>query len=141
MQRTCLGVLLLLILAFALPAFPQNGNGAPNGAHYNLNIIGVEDPKNDPMTGSDRHTIFVALGSRKSAVTSNIYLTPGDFRYATGMRSTLHMTVLGTKSRVKVPCSNSPAIPTYLPILPARQVRLRRHTRSGVVPLANRADR
>ena len=84
MQRTCLGVLLLLILAFALPAFPQNGNGAPNGAHYNLNIIGVEDPKNDDMTGSDRHTIFVALGSKKSAVTSNIYLTPGDFQVCDG---------------------------------------------------------
>ena len=38
MQRTCLGVLLLLILAFASPAFSQSGNGAPNGAHYNLNI-------------------------------------------------------------------------------------------------------
>src|SRR6266704_4685103 len=84
MQRTCLGVLLLLILAFALPAFSQSGNGAPNGAHYNLNIIGVEDPKNDPMTGSDRHTIFVALGNKNSAVTSKIYLTQGDFQVCDG---------------------------------------------------------
>src|SRR6266851_548282 len=84
MQRTCLGVLFLLILAFALPAFSQSGNGAPNGAHYNLNIIGVEDPKTDPMTGTDRHTIFVALGKKDSAVTSNIYLTPGDFQVCDG---------------------------------------------------------
>jgi hypothetical protein len=84
MQRTCLGVLLLLNLTFAVSAFSQTGNGAPNGAHYNLNIIGVEDPKNDPMTGSDRHTIFVALGKKDSAVTSNIYLTPGDFQVCDG---------------------------------------------------------
>src|ERR1700720_338549 len=84
MQRTCLGVLLLLILIFALPGFSQTGNGAPNGAHYNLNIIGVEDPKNDSMTGSDRHTIFVALGKKGSAVTSNIYLTPGPFQVCDG---------------------------------------------------------
>jgi hypothetical protein len=84
MKRTCLGVFLLLILVFALPAFPQSGNGAPNGAHYNLNIIGVEDPKTDPMTSTDRHTIFVALGKKDSAVTSNIYLTPGDFQVCDG---------------------------------------------------------
>src|SRR5713226_4610804 len=84
MQRARLCVLLLATLALARPALSQNGNGAPNGAHYNLNIIGVEDPKNDPMTGSDRHTIFVALGKKDSAVTSNIYLTPGDFQVCDG---------------------------------------------------------
>jgi hypothetical protein len=84
MQRTCLCVLLLLILTFTLPGSAQNGNGAPKGAHYNLNIIGVENPKNSDMTGSDRHTIFVALGSKSSAVTSKIYLTPGDFQVCDG---------------------------------------------------------
>ncbi|HEV2713783.1 MAG TPA: hypothetical protein VGU64_00875 [Terriglobales bacterium] len=77
-------MLLLLILAFAAPGFAQNGNGAPNGAHYNLNIIGVENPKTDPMTGSDRHTIFVALGKKDSSVTSKIYLTQGDFQVCDG---------------------------------------------------------
>ncbi len=64
--------------------FTQTGNGAPNGAHYNLNIIGVENPKTDPLTGSDRHTIFVALGNKNSAVTSKIYLTQGDFQVCDG---------------------------------------------------------
>src|SRR2546428_12460333 len=84
MQRTCFCVLLLLVLAFATPGFTQTGNGAPNGAHYNLNIIGVENPKTDAMTGSDRHTIFVALGAKNSAVTSRIYLTPGPFAVCDG---------------------------------------------------------
>jgi hypothetical protein len=55
-----------------------------NGPHYNLNIIGVENPKTDPMTSSDRHTIFVGLGSKNGAVTSNIYLTPGPFAVCDG---------------------------------------------------------
>jgi hypothetical protein len=66
-------------------AFAQsNGNGAPNGAHYNLNIIGVENPKTATLTGSDRHTIFVALGNKNEAVTSKIYLTQGDFQVCDG---------------------------------------------------------
>src|SRR5438132_14336337 len=80
MQRTCFCVLLLLVLAFATPGFTQTGNGAPNGAHYNLNIIGVENPKTDPLTGSDRHTIFAALGNKNSAATSKLYLTQRDFQ-------------------------------------------------------------
>ena len=57
----------------------QNGNGAPSGAHYNLNIIGVENPKSSALTDSNRHTIFVGLG-RTGQVTSKIYLTRGDFQ-------------------------------------------------------------
>ncbi|HEX4924469.1 MAG TPA: hypothetical protein VFV50_10300, partial [Bdellovibrionales bacterium] len=34
-------------------------NGAPSGAHYNLNIIGVPKGKTADMTGSQGHTIFV----------------------------------------------------------------------------------
>lgn len=37
------------------------GNGAPNGAHYNLNIIGVPKNKTADMTGSSGHRIFVPL--------------------------------------------------------------------------------
>lgn len=42
-----------------------DGHKTPNGKHYNLNIIGVENPKNDQadMTGSNRHTIFVPLNT------------------------------------------------------------------------------
>lgn len=72
------------------------GNGAPSGAHYNLNIIGVEKEKTAPMTDSNRHTIFVPLTSSKTGqyskpnfdetgtgvqtaiVDSKIWLVPGD---------------------------------------------------------------
>jgi|SRR5579863_2132172 len=54
-----------------------------NGPHYNLNIIGVENPKTATLTGGDRHTIFVALGKDGTA-TSNIYLTPGPFAVCDG---------------------------------------------------------
>lgn len=41
----------------------QATNGAPNGPHYNLNLIGVPKGKTAPMTGSDRHTIFVSASA------------------------------------------------------------------------------
>lgn len=37
------------------------GSGAPNGPHYNLNIIGVPKGKTADMTGSQGHRIFVPL--------------------------------------------------------------------------------
>ena len=37
------------------------GNGSPSGAHYNLNIIGVEKDKTADMTGNNGHRIFVKL--------------------------------------------------------------------------------
>ncbi len=50
------------------------GNGAPSGAHYDLNIIGVPKNKSANMTGGDGHRIFVPLtGSAK------INLAEGDF--------------------------------------------------------------
>jgi len=51
-----------LAALIAGPAW-ATGNGAPSGPHYNLNIIGVENAKNPPMSGSDRHTIFMPLHS------------------------------------------------------------------------------
>lgn len=38
-----------------------SGNGAPSGAHYNLNLIGVPKDKTADMTGSSGHRIFVPL--------------------------------------------------------------------------------
>ncbi len=73
----------LLGLVGAVPAVAQTGNGAPSGPHYNLNIIGVERPKQSSLTGSQRHTIFVALG-RNGQVTSKIYLTRGEFEVCDG---------------------------------------------------------
>lgn len=37
------------------------GNGAPSGAHYNLNIIGVPKGKEASMDGNNGHRIFVNL--------------------------------------------------------------------------------
>jgi hypothetical protein len=51
------------------------GNGAPSGAHYNLNIIGVPKNKTASMTGNDGHRIFVPLGGK-----TKILLSPGDFQ-------------------------------------------------------------
>jgi hypothetical protein len=48
-----------------------------------LNIIGVEKAKKPDMTGSNRHTIFVALG-KNGAVKTKIYLTEGDFQVCDG---------------------------------------------------------
>lgn len=79
---------------FSLNALAGQGNGAPNGAHYNLNIIGVENAKNPDMTGSNRHTIFVPLVTRGKGIRSTnndveihtqIWLAPGDdFRVCDG---------------------------------------------------------
>jgi hypothetical protein len=53
------------------------GNGAPNGPHFNLNLIGMKNPKNENMGCGEGHRIFVGLGSKKDAitVTTRIYLT------------------------------------------------------------------
>lgn len=58
----------------------ETGNGAPSGAHYNLNIIGVKKDKSPNMTGGDGHRIFVDLGAKGTAATTKIILSPGDFQ-------------------------------------------------------------
>ncbi len=50
------------------------GNGAPSGAHYNLNIIGVPKGKTADMTGNNGHRIFVPLSGN-----TKILLTEGEF--------------------------------------------------------------
>lgn len=50
------------------------GNGAPSGAHYNLNIIGVPKEKSADMTGGSGHRIFVPLGSDGNASSTRIQL-------------------------------------------------------------------
>ena len=37
------------------------GNGCPSGPHYNLNIIGVANPKTADMTDTGGHSLFVPL--------------------------------------------------------------------------------
>jgi len=82
--RNTLQVLASALLSLAISAPALASTGAPSGAHYNLNIIGVSKGKTATMTGSNRHTIFVGLGSRTAAVTSNILLTRGAFRVCDG---------------------------------------------------------
>src|SRR5215510_10122400 len=49
----------------------STGNGAPSGAHYNLNIIGVPHDKTADMTGGDGHVIFVQLVGGDTAASLN----------------------------------------------------------------------
>ena len=51
----------------------KTGNGAPSGAHYNLNIIGVSKDKPAEMVGNNGHRIFVPLWGK-----AKIYLTEAD---------------------------------------------------------------
>src|SRR5262245_52199314 len=60
--------------AFAL-AGDTTGNGAPSGAHYNLNIIGAPKTKNPDMSTAGGNVIFVNLGTKDdAAVTTKILL-------------------------------------------------------------------
>lgn len=57
-------IAVLAVSAFAYTALAgqeTTGNGAPSGAHYNLNIIGVSKDKTADMTGDNGHRIFVPL--------------------------------------------------------------------------------
>jgi hypothetical protein len=55
------------------------GNGAPSGAHYTLNIIGVAKDKSPNFSGGDGHRIFVGLGKTGTPANTKINLTEGDF--------------------------------------------------------------
>ncbi len=83
----------LIILGLAVgtaAALAQNGNGAPSGSHYNLNILGKRDCTPADLTGSNRHTIQVLLNGGQSAADldgtlaltldkkNKIMLQPGD---------------------------------------------------------------
>src|SRR6478672_10536975 len=55
------------------------GNGAPSGAHYTLNIIGVPKDKSPDFSGGNGHRIFVDLGKTGEAANTRINLSEGDF--------------------------------------------------------------
>lgn len=54
-------LIIVFLLVFLLSPLALAANGAPKGAHYNLNIIGVPKSKSADMTGSNGHRIFVNL--------------------------------------------------------------------------------
>jgi hypothetical protein len=60
--------------AATLPSLTTKGNGAPSGAHYDLNIHGVVQG-GSASTGSNGHDIFVPLQGK-----CNISLSPGSFQ-------------------------------------------------------------
>ena len=64
--------------ASPLAAVTETGNGAPSGAHYTLNVIGVPKDKSPTFDGGNGHRIFVGLG-KTGASTTRIDLTLGDF--------------------------------------------------------------
>src|SRR5258706_13418752 len=95
-KKIGLGVMSLLVIMFAVIAcnkensapvgssnqavdhpgiFKSTGNGAPNGPHYDLNIIGVPHGKTADMSGNNGHRIFVNLSGN-----TKIYLKQGDFQ-------------------------------------------------------------
>lgn len=73
MKRAIFLAVVLLMVFAALPVAADPGVDMPNGAHYNLNIHGVANPKTAVMDGSNGHSIFVPeYGSAK------IWLSPSD---------------------------------------------------------------
>jgi hypothetical protein len=60
-------------------AVGTTGNGAPSGAHYTLNIIGVPKDKSASFDGGNGHRIFVDLGKTGAVANTRINLREGDF--------------------------------------------------------------
>lgn len=52
---------LVFVLALVVPAYAGQGNEAPSGPHYNLNVIGVPKKKSADMVNNSGHRIFVNL--------------------------------------------------------------------------------
>jgi len=79
-----LGVVAVLVVLIALTTVRPNvavageGNGAPSGPHYNLNLIGMTKDKNDNIGCGEGHRIFVQL-SKSDRVTTKIMLQEGEF--------------------------------------------------------------
>lgn len=67
-------IALVLGVLFSSVATAQTGNGAPSGAHYTLNIIGVPKDKSAAMDNNSGHRIFVDLYGN-----TRISLTEGAF--------------------------------------------------------------
>jgi hypothetical protein len=61
----------LALALFALPLTAVAGNGAPSGAHYNLNIIGHTQCSKDDLKDTNRHNIQVLLNGGDSASSLN----------------------------------------------------------------------
>jgi len=58
----------MAVIPYALAAKDVTGNGAPSGAHYNLNIIGVPKEKKGETWENNGHRIFVKLWSKDTKI-------------------------------------------------------------------------
>ena len=75
---------MIFSLGYGTPLYAQEQIKL-SGPHFTLNIIGVNNDKEPTMTDSNRHTIFVRLGSKSQVATTNIWLQPGyDFKVCDG---------------------------------------------------------
>ncbi len=72
---SCLAAVLAAATALPSVAEAQNGNGAPSGTHYSLNIIGVSHDKSVQPDWASGHVIFVGLGTKNTAVSTKILLS------------------------------------------------------------------
>jgi hypothetical protein len=72
-RKILLGLVLgcLAVFPAASASAGTTGNGAPNGSHYTLNIIGVPHDKTADMTGNTGGRIFVQLNGGQDAVSLN----------------------------------------------------------------------
>jgi len=71
---SCSAAVLAATIFATASAVAQTGNGAPNGAHYSLNIIGVPHAKSANPDWASGHVIFVNLGSKDNGVSTKILL-------------------------------------------------------------------
>src|SRR5260370_22983555 len=71
----CLAAVLAATTLATAVAAAQNGNGAPNGMHYSLNIIGVPRDKSSNPDWTSGHVIFVNLGTKTVTVTTKLLLS------------------------------------------------------------------
>jgi len=71
----CLAAVLAATMGATAVAVAQTGNGAPSGAHYSLNIVGVPRAKNANPDWASGHVIFVSLGSKDVSVSTKILLS------------------------------------------------------------------
>lgn len=69
-----LASLIATMTATALAKPVDKGNGAPSGAHFNLNLIGMSKEKVGEMDNNNGHRIFVKLQGK-----TRILLQEGDF--------------------------------------------------------------
>ncbi len=72
-KRVRIFMFLLILILAAQPVIAGVGNSMPSGAHFNLNIIGVNEKENMPDNAAG-HVIFVPLEGK-----TKIMLSEGDF--------------------------------------------------------------